>query len=243
VIHSLSGLSSLRRRRFVAPVGGFSPADIAGLQIWLKADAITGLNDGEPVATWNDSSINGRNLTQATSTKRPLYKTAVQNGLPVMRFDGVDDYLQATFTLNQPTQLFVVYKIRTPSNGVIDFDGAIGLTALREDTVGGLSVISVFGYEGIVYQGGVADGSFHLIEVVWDQVSGFNSSISMDGGPPDIGNAGSNTSPGGVTMGAYNGGTLNAEIDVAEYILYSPPIAVGNAVLVMTYLKDKWATP
>lgn len=64
--------------------GGFTPLDIAGLQLWLDASAITGLSDTDPIATWIDSSGNGYDATQATSGLRPLYNTNILNGLPVV---------------------------------------------------------------------------------------------------------------------------------------------------------------
>lgn len=72
---------------------GFLPSDIAGLKLWLKADAITGLADGASVATWADSSGNGNDATQSTAGSQPLYKTGSVNGLPVVRFDGADDWM------------------------------------------------------------------------------------------------------------------------------------------------------
>lgn len=65
----------------------FSPSDISGLKIWLKADAGAGSSDNDPVATWTDQSGGSHNFTQATSGKRPLYKVGIRNGLPVVRFD------------------------------------------------------------------------------------------------------------------------------------------------------------
>ena len=55
---------------------------LAGLVLWLSASAIGGLADGDPVVTWPDSSGQGNDVTQATASKRPLYKTAIQNGRP-----------------------------------------------------------------------------------------------------------------------------------------------------------------
>ena len=71
----------------------FSPRDVSNLILWLDASAITGLNNNDPVATWSDRSGNGNDATQATATNRPLYKTNIVNGKPVVRFDGVDNYL------------------------------------------------------------------------------------------------------------------------------------------------------
>src|SRR6185503_18751932 len=73
----------------------FSPSDISGLKIWLKADAGAGSSDGDPVGTWTDQSGTSHDFTQATSGKKPLYKTNIQNSLPVVRFDGSDDEMSA----------------------------------------------------------------------------------------------------------------------------------------------------
>ena len=61
---------------------------------WFKADALTGLSDGDPVDYWANSAAILTPATQATSGSQPLYKTNIVNGLPVVRFDGVDDYLR-----------------------------------------------------------------------------------------------------------------------------------------------------
>ncbi|RMG96173.1 MAG: hypothetical protein D6706_10620, partial [Chloroflexi bacterium] len=82
--------------------GAFSPADIPGLQLWLRADAgvwqdsvggTPAVNDGDVVGAWEDQSGNGNHATQATTTNKPIYWTNVVNGKPVVRFDGVDDDL------------------------------------------------------------------------------------------------------------------------------------------------------
>src|SRR5262245_37132262 len=97
-------------RRFAGASKAFTPADVSGLVVWLRADAL-GLNDGDPVGTWTDGSGNGRDLTQATAAKKPTYKTNIVNGKPVVRFDGVDDRLKAAgFTWNQPEHVLAVLK-------------------------------------------------------------------------------------------------------------------------------------
>lgn len=74
----------------------FVPTDVSGLVVWYKADAITGLNDADPVANWVDSSGNGRDAGQSTAGLRPVYKTAIINSLPVVRYDATDDALTTT---------------------------------------------------------------------------------------------------------------------------------------------------
>jgi len=45
------------------------------------------------IVTWYDQSGNGYDATQTTAASQPLYVSSGQNGRPVLRFDGTDDYL------------------------------------------------------------------------------------------------------------------------------------------------------
>lgn len=58
----------------------------SGLKLWLKADAITGANDGNFIGAWPDSSGNGNNVSHTNTNRWPTYRTNVQNGYPVVRF-------------------------------------------------------------------------------------------------------------------------------------------------------------
>ncbi|MBN2015395.1 response regulator [Candidatus Dojkabacteria bacterium] len=70
-----------------------NPDVVSGLGLWLKADAISGLSDGDYVVTWNDSSGNGNDAVQTdTDGFQAIYKANVINGNPVVRFDGLKDY-------------------------------------------------------------------------------------------------------------------------------------------------------
>jgi len=84
----------------------------SALKLWLKADAITGISSGNPVATWSDSSGAGNNATQTTGANQPLYISNVLGGLPVVRFDGVNDVFNLPNLLNGATQAeaYVVLK-------------------------------------------------------------------------------------------------------------------------------------
>lgn len=78
-------------------VGGEGePANIALLTTWqvlVESYKITGLNNNDPVAQWDDVSGNARHLVEATN--RPLYIAAPANlSCPAVRFDGVNDKLE-----------------------------------------------------------------------------------------------------------------------------------------------------
>ena len=82
-----------RRRRTADDVAPpIDPSSVAGLKLWLKADSLS-LADDSPVDAWADSSLSGNGVAQVTGMKMPTFKTNVLNGLPVVRFDGIDDTL------------------------------------------------------------------------------------------------------------------------------------------------------
>src|SRR3954454_18437623 len=66
--------------------------------VWLKADAVNGLNpQGNPNALpannaqipfWSDTSGNSRHATQGVVADQPRFITNTVNGKPVVRFDG-----------------------------------------------------------------------------------------------------------------------------------------------------------
>jgi hypothetical protein len=91
---------------------GFTPDDIAGLQLWLEADAL-GLNNNDPVGTWTDSSGLGNSPTQTTAGNKPLFKTNIFGSLPSVLFDGTDDWMNLPLTLGDSKTIFVVYKLTT----------------------------------------------------------------------------------------------------------------------------------
>ena len=68
-------------------------------------------SDNTAIQTWSDRSGNAINLTQATSTKRPAFRTGVQGGCGVMRFDGTDDSMAtASYNVTNTVSGMYVYK-------------------------------------------------------------------------------------------------------------------------------------
>jgi hypothetical protein len=66
-----------------------SPADVAGLRLWLDATELSDLIDGDSVESWPDLSGNDNDAN--VSTAAPTYKGFEANGKASVRFDGVDD--------------------------------------------------------------------------------------------------------------------------------------------------------
>lgn len=52
------------------------------LEVWYDPASLSGLSDGDRVASWTDSSGNGRTATQSTDAYRYKYRTSLVNGHP-----------------------------------------------------------------------------------------------------------------------------------------------------------------
>lgn len=211
----------------------------ARLLRWYKADAITGLVDGDPVASWADSSAAADPLLQGTAAKRPLYRTALVNGLPAVRGDGVDDFMQTlNLLLAGPATLFVVAAHRRdplPATGnFVDllyhnrtaFSGSIGLS--NYNTFGSRTVRSL-------YDEAVAQTKYK---------NGATTPLTHGLGEFIVATATSGTAAAGQAFALFslvNGSTYFAQNDIAEVIVVSGAATAAERAETHSYLSDKYA--
>jgi hypothetical protein len=216
------------------------PTDIAGCAAWLKAESLVA-SDGDAITTWTDLSGNSNSPTQATAGKKPLYKTNIVNGKPVLRFDGSDDYLTKAFTLNQGFTVIMVYKqVALGASGSHDiiFDGGSAAAAL----LGVNNAPHTNMYAGAVLQSGAsptfapANGAFAVVTAVFN---GGSSALYENGTQKFTGNAGSQNA-GGFTLAALGDGSRTTQLDVAEVLIYSSALSASERQQVETYLADRY---
>lgn len=87
--------------------------DMTTNKLWLKADAITGLSNGDAIAgNWPDASGNAHHASQSVAGYRPIYSAASANGKPAVTFDGVDDHLDDNRTYSA-SSVFVVFRVNS----------------------------------------------------------------------------------------------------------------------------------
>lgn len=222
-----------------AAAAAFVPTDIAGLELWLKADAGTSTTvDGAAISQWNDQSGNANHATQGGGTAQPIYKAAIVNGLPVVRFDRSNDELVVSaLTNNDATRtMFVVAKGdgTDAAGGVWGFGNDYALqnfnTAWRWKRDQANAIISLGGNPAV-------------FQVITIKVS---STSSLDG----YINAGSATnldpnnsiSAGGLTWSVgHNAGTASFfGGDVAEFLMYNSALSDTDRGNVISYLMTKY---
>ena len=108
----------------------------ASASLALDTRYIHGVSDNTTVQTWTDLSGNSRDATQATAGDRATYRTAIQGGNGILRFNN--DFYAAAYTTGTAFSTYSVYKrTGSPSNpfGNIAFVYAAGI----DDGVGTLS--------------------------------------------------------------------------------------------------------
>jgi len=74
----------------------FLPSAITGLRFWVSADAGVTTDGADLVSAWDDQSGQANHALQATGTNQPKWYDNILNGKPIIRFDGVDNYMNQT---------------------------------------------------------------------------------------------------------------------------------------------------
>lgn len=92
-------------------------SQIPSLQMWLKADAITGIADGDAVPVWMDASGHANDAAQTASAARPTLRLNRLNGLPVLYFDGSSSAMTTPLTVQNNYSVFIVFDSELPGCG------------------------------------------------------------------------------------------------------------------------------
>lgn len=221
--------------------GSFNPNTVAGLIAWYDAnDSATITKASDRVSQWNDKSSEGNNLTQGTGADQPLWVDAVQNGKPIIRFDGVSESINdlITNTYTQPTTLFIVATSPTESasdsKAFIDGDSSRQIFNLQTTGVGYRV------WAGTTLQGGTRQTGFKLFRVKFNSTS---SSLHINNTSTLSGDAGTNSIEG-FQIGAsthFGGGFAN--FDLCELLFYDADVSAGDITSIEAYLNAKWGLP
>ncbi len=219
--------------------GGFVPTDIAGCQLWLHADSLS-LSDGDPVATWTDSSGQGNNATQGTSGTRPTFKTNILNGLPVVRFDG-SKRLDGSVSISGDTMTAFVVAQLGSGGSVVGRMLSLGASGAESPS----NNISRF-FDNALYQRGAANSLAGITQGVW-----FLAGVVCNGSTFTFFKDGSGNSPEsstgnfGVTQYAVGNQiavtNVGTDGDIAEIIIYDTALSTGNREAVEDYLGQKYS--
>jgi hypothetical protein len=232
-----------RRTRAVA----FTPSDLTGLEVWYDPSDISTLwqdsarttsvtTDADPVGALDDKSGNGRHATQATSGKRPTYKTSQFGSLSALDLDGTDDFLDATVTLSQPLTWFIVTDLDATATQQHLIDGNTNRNTVYVWTDGDFHF-----YAGSDVDSALAvDTSPHVIVATFN---GASSKLWVDGGSGVTGDTSTQGISSLLRIGIESGGSsgpVNGRI--GELLGYTQALSTTDIDRAGNYLAAKWGT-
>lgn len=207
---------------------------IPGLVSWFDASKITGLNDNDPVTTWDDQSPYSNDAYQSNANNRPLYKTNILNGKPVVRFDGANDLLLllSSYTGGDNTTVFIVANTTGNANSLFV-----------------ANKIAVYGNQGgnwaaftntALLSGVALTSTFICMTTIFRAAN--NVEMRTNGGIAVTRTNGiAYQNRGGTAIGADPGGTLAHKGDIAEIIVYNVSLGTVDRSRVESYLMNKYA--
>lgn len=233
--------------------GGFNPATISGLQLWLDAadsatlfDSTSGGNlvtsDNAAVARWEDKSGNARHAIQATANARPLLKTAIKNFKNVLRFDGANDFIDiSSIQIPQPYTIFAAFIFRNNGSYLLDKTNGTNRVAIGWNSSGSVQDNGkLFYYSGgnLAPQDSQSSASVNLI-----LSASFNGELSFmkkNGSQILSGNTG--TAPIDSMRFANSFGlSTPCNGDLYEILIYNSALSQPQIQSVEAYLNTKWA--
>jgi hypothetical protein len=106
---------------------------VSGLKAWLRSDAGVEADSAGRVAAWRDQSGQSNDLTQGVLLRRPVLGPSAMNGLPVLHFDGTNDWLAFPSNLSSVFTVFAVLREDADATGrraLLGEDGWYFSTAL-----------------------------------------------------------------------------------------------------------------
>jgi hypothetical protein len=234
------------------------PAQVPGLLIWLKADALV-LNDADPVSTWTDSSGYGRDAT-GTTTTRPLYKAAPTgfNGKPAILFDGTDDILAfASLDLSlrkAVTVIVVCAKAGADSSQQVLYEFSTNYSLVSDSFIlyrdtDGSAVASIKGNATTNTVNSIAHigTSASIVTARFDtRQERDEATLAVDGHPGQYITTfgGNNTNVFGTQtsfLGCRSGGTLPFNGSIAEVLIYGRNLTARERKAVEDVLATKYA--
>lgn len=225
--------------------GGFDPLSIAWHSAyWAEDPGWTNPGDGNAVTTWDDATANGRDVTQATGTKRPLYRASVAalNGQPALEFDGTDDFLQtvSAFTVTSGTLTkVIIYQLRSHPGGNRFIWAAMDGGSNRCDVykTGSHNVYGSAAAGGSInFGGGTRDFNAHL-EI---DTFGASGKIEIDGTSVATGSGTAALTTH--CLGAYFGGE-NGAITLAFAGMLVGTLATDEKADLLAWAQDHYGTP
>jgi len=234
----------------------FTPTQLSGLRLWLKADSVEHINN--KVTKWIDLSGNNHHLIQTDTNLSPVKALSPLNNQPTLQFDGINDYLDGGDILNIGTKSQVIYTIAKSMNN----NGAIISKSLAGPINNRYSILYenhnlLFLFQDntnrLITYNSAPINEFQYISTI---VNNLTNIIGLQVNNNLIGTNSYNASNNFIStynflIGAYNNGAgtippysgYYLKGDIAEVLIFDTILSVESQAKLSAYLSDKYSPP
>lgn len=226
---------------------GFNPPAKSNLKLWLRADAGVAKDTSGYVGTWEDLSGTGNHAVQTNTTNKPLWVDNVINGKPVIRFDGVNDFLSIPGLTGAMNDFTVIFMLRPASlnnyNQKLLATGAWGQFVMHADANGGLyagtDIATRIEPSTSTYKrGNYSKDVFQRWAYTYSSVSGKGSIYIDDYNVPEPKTQTAPNNWSGFELGENGSGTIHG--DVTEVFIYDKALTDAERIHIISYLNTKY---
>lgn len=245
--------------RWAKKLALFIPSDLAGSNIWLESiDGATIIKDvSDYVSEWVNKIVGG-DYVQTTAAKQPLYESSGFgiNNLPLISFDGIDDYLTGNTKVGTTGIITVAAKFDSTTNGYsfcVDKVGFNNTYRFYTTTTGRLAIYYRNGSSGTLsscYTDVVLTNGEDYIASFIFKGNGLGWQIFLNGAEKTLTNAGTHTgaSFSGMSQNASHIGKTSSSLLTAysktkiAFVHYlQDDITETSRISIEDYINDKYS--
>ena len=221
---------------------GSTAFPVNGLQLWLRADLGITVDANGAVSAWTDQ-VGGSVASQSDPASQPLLQSADLNGMPAVRFDGSNGFLNSSFVGmgGQELTFFVVAK-GTQYQSLLRFQPAgSGNYLIYPWYTSQFFIDSADGGTGAGVACGLVNGQWNIGAVTYkagDRVATYRNGELVASRA-----AGTAALPSGLglTIGRYLAGGEFLQADLAEVLIYNRALSDTEREAVEHLLNEKYA--
>jgi hypothetical protein len=250
-LHTIKGVmksgSAMVVDAFKVYDSGFNPPAASNLKLWLRADAGVIKDSNGFIGTWQDLSGNGNHAIQSHISNKPAWIDHEVNGRPVIRFDGVNDFMSIPSLTGNMDDFTIIFMLRPAElanyNQKMYASGAWGEFVMHTDENGGLYVGTDIATRmepsnSTYKRGNYAIDVFQRWAYSYSSVEGrgFIYRDDYHSASPVLQTNPNNWS--GFMLGENGTGTIHG--DITEIFIYDKVLTDAERIHIITYLNTRY---
>lgn len=219
-----------RRQGRVSGASAWSPEDLPGFLLWLRADV------GTP-ASWTPIA-GAYTPEQAVAGNRPTATTsATLSNHPVFDYDGSDDFLRATGLSLTSCTVFAACVSNANNSGAVALTTGAVNTGVAIFMEGGSWKFRRIGTGDVVITGSLGDAA--ILCGAFEQASGdgYLNSLTPSSSAVDVGPLATSTD---LVIGQLDGGIYPHSGPIAEIIMCSGKLTQAHVAPALRYLAARY---